>query len=39
MTSVIWKRAPKISIVVVAYHMTRELPRTLRSLSPAMQRF
>jgi glycosyltransferase involved in cell wall biosynthesis len=38
MTSVIWKRAPKISIVVVAYNMARELPRTLRSLSPAMQR-
>ncbi len=28
---------PKLSIVVVAYNMARELPRTLKSLSPAMQ--
>jgi Glycosyl transferase family 2 len=29
---------PKLSIVVVGYNMARELPRTIRSLSPAMQR-
>ena len=29
---------PKLSVVVIAYNMARELPRTLRSLSPAMQR-
>jgi len=29
---------PKLSIVVCAYNMARELPRTIRSLSPAMQR-
>ena len=28
----------KLSVVVVAYDMARELPRTLRSLSPATQR-
>jgi len=28
---------PKLSLVVIAYNMTRELPRTLLSLSPAMQ--
>jgi glycosyltransferase involved in cell wall biosynthesis len=28
----------KLSIVVCAYNMPRELPRTIRSLSPAMQR-
>ena len=28
----------KLSVVVVAYDMARELPRTMRSLSPAMQR-
>jgi len=28
----------KLSVVVVAYAMARELPRTVRSLSPAMQR-
>ena len=28
---------PKLSIVVVAYNMPREIPRTIRSLSPAMQ--
>ncbi len=29
---------PKLSIIVVAYEMARELPRTIRSLSLAMQR-
>ena len=29
---------PKLSVVVVAYNMPRELPRTLLSLSPAMQK-
>jgi glycosyltransferase involved in cell wall biosynthesis len=29
---------PSLSVVVVAYDMGRELPRTLRSLSPALQR-
>ncbi|MEJ0092834.1 MAG: methyltransferase domain-containing protein [Methylocella sp.] len=29
---------PKVSVVVVGYNMARELPRTIRSLSPAMQR-
>jgi glycosyltransferase involved in cell wall biosynthesis len=29
---------PKLSVVVVGYNMARELPRTLRSLSPAIQR-
>ena len=29
---------PQLSVVVIAYDMARELPRTLRSLSPAMQR-
>jgi glycosyltransferase involved in cell wall biosynthesis len=29
---------PKLSIVVCAYNMPRELPRTIRSLSTAMQR-
>ena len=29
---------PKLSIVVVAYDMARELPRTLQSLSPGYQR-
>lgn len=29
---------PRLSIVVVAYNMARELPRTIRSLSPSMQR-
>lgn len=29
---------PKLSLVVVGYNMARELPRTIRSLSPAMQR-
>ncbi len=31
-------QTPKLSVVVVAYNMARELPRTIRSLSPAMQR-
>lgn len=31
-------RDPKISIIVVAYNMARELPRTLQSLSTSMQR-
>ena len=30
--------APKLSVVVVGYNMARELPRTIRSLSPLMQR-
>jgi len=30
--------APKISVVVVAYDMPREIPRTIRSLSPPLQR-
>ena len=29
--------SPKVSVVVGAYNMARELPRTMRSLSPAMQ--
>jgi Glycosyl transferase family 2/Methyltransferase domain len=29
---------PKISVIVISYNMARELPRTIRSLSPAMQR-
>ncbi|MHB8271397.1 class I SAM-dependent methyltransferase [Bradyrhizobium sp.] len=29
---------PKLSVVVVGYNMARELPRTIRSLSSAMQR-
>ena len=29
---------PKLSVVVIAYNMAREVPRTIRSLSPAMQR-
>ncbi len=29
---------PKLSLVLVAYDMRRELPRTIRSLSPPMQR-
>src|SRR4051794_24136401 len=28
---------PSVSLVVVVYDMARELPRTLRSLAPAMQ--
>jgi glycosyltransferase involved in cell wall biosynthesis len=28
---------PKLSVVVCAYNMARELPRTIRSLSPVMQ--
>jgi len=30
--------APKLSVIVIGYNMARELPRTLRTLSPAMQR-
>ncbi len=30
--------APKHSVVLVGHNMTRELPRTIRSLSPVMQR-
>jgi hypothetical protein len=29
---------PELSVVVIGYRMARELPRTLHSLSPAMQR-
>ncbi len=29
---------PKLSVVVIGYNMARELPRTIRSLSPSMQR-
>lgn len=29
---------PKLSVIVVGYNMARELPRTIRSLSPQMQR-
>lgn len=29
---------PKVSVVVIAYNMARELPRTLQTLSPAYQR-
>jgi glycosyltransferase involved in cell wall biosynthesis len=32
------RKAPELSVVVIGYRMERELPRTLRSLSPAMQR-
>ena len=32
------RKAPDLSVVVIGYRMARELPRTLRSLSPAMQR-
>ncbi|HTZ38470.1 MAG TPA: glycosyltransferase [Stellaceae bacterium] len=32
------RKPPELSVVVVGYRMQRELPRTLRSLSPAMQR-
>jgi len=32
------RKAPDLSVVVIGYRMQRELPRTLRSLSPAMQR-
>lgn len=30
--------APRVSLVVIAYNMARELPRTLQTLSPAYQR-
>ena len=29
---------PKLSVIVIGHNMPRELPRTIRSLSPAMQR-
>jgi hypothetical protein len=29
--------APKLSVVLISYNMARELPRTIRSLSPSMQ--
>lgn len=32
------RKAPDLSVVVIGYKMDRELPRTLRSLSPEMQR-
>jgi predicted O-methyltransferase YrrM len=32
------KAGPKLSVVVVGYNMARELPRTIRSLSPPVQR-
>jgi glycosyltransferase involved in cell wall biosynthesis len=32
------RERPTLSVVVVAYDMARELPRTLRSLSPGLQR-
>lgn len=32
------RRDPSISLVILAYAMARELPRTLRSLSPSYQR-
>jgi len=31
------RRNPKLSLVVATYNMPRELPRTIQSLSPAMQ--
>src|SRR5262252_6652518 len=32
------RKPPELSVVVIGYRMERELPRTLRSLSPAMPR-
>src|SRR5262245_56296120 len=29
---------PKVSVVIISYNMARELPRTIRSFSPSMQR-
>ncbi len=29
---------PKLSVIVISYNMARELPRTVRSLTPALQR-
>jgi glycosyltransferase involved in cell wall biosynthesis len=29
---------PNLSVIIVSYNMARELPRTIRSMSPAMQR-
>lgn len=31
-------KGPKLSVIIVGYNMARELPRTIRSFSPAMQR-
>lgn len=31
------RAGPKLSVVIVGYNMARELPRTIRSFSPAMQ--
>jgi hypothetical protein len=33
-----FRRRPDLSVVVIGYQMNRELPRTLRSLSPGYQR-
>ena len=30
--------APKLSVVIIGYNMARELPRTIQSFSPSMQR-
>jgi glycosyltransferase involved in cell wall biosynthesis len=32
-----WWRAPKLTVVVIAYNMSRELPRTLTALTPEYQ--
>lgn len=32
----LWRR-PRLSVIVIAYNMARELPRTVKSLSPSMQ--
>ena len=37
-TAISARREPELSVVVVAYNMRRELPRTLASLSHALQR-
>ena len=29
---------PKVSVVIISYNMARELPRTIKSFSPTMQR-
>jgi glycosyltransferase involved in cell wall biosynthesis len=28
---------PRLSVIVISYNMARELPRTVRTLSPALQ--
>lgn len=33
-----FSRVPKLSVIIISYKMTRELPRTLRSFSPLMQK-